>query len=165
MKLAPLILLVVMLFSCRDKAEIKPAVIHYGEDVCERCKMIISEKNFSTQYLLPRGEARKFDDIGCMIEYLREREDDRDSLIAVYVRDFDTGEWIDGEKAFYFRGGDVQSPMGYGIISFSSEQAMRDYPAFKEGEALGSFGSLTGRKISVQKPSGGEGEEAGEHKH
>lgn len=141
------------LISCRDRVETGPAVIHYGEDVCDRCKMIISEKEFSTQYLLSRGEARKFDDVGCMIEYLREREDERDALTAVYVRDFDTGEWIDGEKAFYFRGGDVQSPMGYGIISFSSEQSMHAYPAFKEGKPLGGFGALTGRKLPVQKPS------------
>lgn len=149
-----LILLMMVLTACRDRAETSPAVIHYGEDVCDRCKMIISEKNFSSQYLLPRGEARKFDDVGCMIEYLREHEDEREALTAVYVRDFNTGEWIDGQQAFYFRGVDIKSPMGHGIISFSSEQSMHAYPAFEQGRALGGFEELTGGKLPVQKPSG-----------
>ncbi len=154
MKHLTILLLMLTFISCRDKTETGPVEMHYGEDVCERCKMIISEKEFATQYVLPGGKAKKFDDVGCMIEYLREELNDRDNILGVYVRDYNTGEWMDARKADYFQGGDIRSPMGFGIAAFSSEESMRAYPLYNEGKALGSFDELTRKKINVQKPSG-----------
>jgi len=141
------------LFACKDKTETGPVEIHYGEDVCERCKMIISEKNFATQYVLGGGKDIKFDDVGCMIEYMRENPGDREDFLGAYVRDYDSGDWIDARKAYYFQGGDIKSPMGFGIAAFTSEESMRAYPQFDHGKALGSFDELTGGGIEVQKPS------------
>ena len=154
MRYLPLLLLIFALFACKDKTGTGPVEIHYGEDVCERCKMIISEKEFATQYVLTGGKAKKFDDVGCMIEYLRENPGDRTDLLGVYVRDYDSGEWIDARKAHYFQGGDIKSPMGFGIVAFTSEESMRAYPQYDRGKALGSFAELTGGGIEVQMPAG-----------
>jgi copper chaperone NosL len=153
MRYLPLLLLIFVMFACKNKPEQGPVEIHYGEDVCERCKMIISEKEFATQYVLGGGEAKKFDDVGCMIEYLRENPEDREDILGAYVRDYDSAEWIDARKAYYFQGGDIKSPMGFGIAAFTSVESMRAYPQFDHGKALGRLDELTGGGIDVQKPT------------
>lgn len=154
MRLYIVLLVVLLLVSCSDKPETGPVEIHYGEDVCERCKMIISEKSFAAQYLLPRRESRKFDDFGCLVEHLRENENDLKNLGSVYVVDFGSGDWIDGKKAFYFQSGDVNTPMGYGIIAFGSKESMLSYPGFENGQELGSFGKLIGQGVVDKNPYG-----------
>ncbi|MEQ9618833.1 MAG: nitrous oxide reductase accessory protein NosL [Deltaproteobacteria bacterium] len=145
MRASFVLLVVILLVSCRDKAGTGPVEIHYGEDVCERCKMIISEKNFAAQYLLPRRESRKFDDLGCLVEHFRENENEITNLAAVYVVDFNSGGWTDGKKAFYLRSGDVNTPMGYGIIAFGDRESLLAYPGFEKGRELGGFGELIGQ--------------------
>jgi copper chaperone NosL len=68
MKYMLVLLLLMGLTACRDKIDSGPHAVHYGEDVCERCRMIISDKRFAAQFITRNGEAKKYDDIGCMIE-------------------------------------------------------------------------------------------------
>lgn len=138
-----LILLVLLGFvACKEKRDTGPQIIHYGEDVCERCKMIISDKRFAAQYIPQRGEAKKFDDIGCMMESLGEEKKDGGGVLAVYVTDYVTGEWIDGGKAFYLENTELKTPMGYGIAAFGNEESMRASPFYKDGQALGGIDDL-----------------------
>ena len=143
MKILTLLMLVFIFVSCRSERGAGPVEIHYSEDVCDKCKMIISEKEYSAQYVLLDGDARKFDDIGCMVEYLKENEREVSSILAVYVRDHVTGEWIDGKAAVYFRGETIRTPMGYGIAAFSSEESLRRFSSYVRGEELGGFRELT----------------------
>ena len=138
-----LILLVLMgLTACRDKIDTGPHAVHYGEDVCERCRMIISDKRFAAQFITGSGEAKKYDDIGCMIDDLKEAEERGEKPLAVYVSDYNTGEWLDAGKAFYLENGELKSPMGYNIAAFGSGEAMNASPFYKNGKALGGFGDL-----------------------
>lgn len=154
MRLSIVLLFVILFVSCRDKTPTGPVEMHYGEDVCERCKMIISEQSFAAQYLIAGGESRKFDDLGCLIEHLRENENDLKNLEAVYVVDFGSGDWIDGKKAIYFQSGDVRTPMGYGIIAFGGNDSMLAYPGFENGRELGGFGKLIGQGVADKNPNG-----------
>ncbi len=107
-------LLLLLLLSCKGESEIRPVEIHYGEDTCERCRMIITQKEFSAQYILVDGRAKIFDDIGCMVHSL---EKEGKKVAAVFVRDYHSGEWIDGKEAFYIGSHTIKSPMGYGVIA------------------------------------------------
>lgn len=138
--LIPLVLL--GFAACKDKIDTGPHIIHYGEDVCERCKMIISDKRFAAQYITESGEAKKFDDIGCMMGALKEKNKDGGGVLAVYVTDYVTGEWIDGGKAFYLKNTELKTPMGYGIAAFGNEESMRASPFYKDGRALGGIDDL-----------------------
>jgi copper chaperone NosL len=139
-----LVLLVLLgLAACKDKIDTGPHVVHYGEDVCERCRMIISDKRFAAQYITTSGEARKFDDIGCMTDDLKEAGERGESPLAAYVADYGTGEWLEAGKAYFLRNGELKSPMGYNIAAFGSDEAMSASPFYKGGKALGGFGELT----------------------
>jgi copper chaperone NosL len=105
--------------------------------------MIISDKRFASQYITLSGEARKFDDIGCMTGDLKEAGKRGESPLAVYVADYGTGEWIEAGKAYFLQNGELKSPMGYNIAAFGSAGEMSASPFYKDGKALGGFGELT----------------------
>lgn len=105
-----LLLLLFLLLSCRK--DFKPVEIFPG-DVCDLCKMHITDKRFSAQYILKNRTVKKFDDIGCMVEsYLREKKD----IAVIYVVDFKTGEWIKVQDAVFMKG--FTTPMDYGFAAF-----------------------------------------------
>lgn len=118
-------ILLFSIISCKNDTEIKPVDILYGQDSCERCKMIISEKSYSAEYILLDGEARKFDDIGCMIHFHNGEEGKGDKILAQYVRDYDTGNWIDATKAYFVWSKDIITPMGHGLAAFRDEESAR----------------------------------------
>jgi copper chaperone NosL len=136
-------LLVILCFSaCKEEKYTGPQAIRYGEDVCLRCKMIISDKRFAAQYITERGEASKFDDIGCMMDELKEEKKSGVGVLAVYVTDYGTGEWIDAGSAFYIRSPEIKTPMGYGIAAFGSEESMRSSRFFEGSREHGRLEEL-----------------------
>ncbi len=133
-KLAVLIVLVLAI-SCGDKPESGPVKIYYGEDICERCKMIISEKNFAAQYKLSNGETVKFDDLGCMIQYTHDTE--KTPISEVYVVDYSSEGWIDGRKAYYIWTENINTPMGYGLLAFKERLKAEDHSVKDHSRYLG----------------------------
>lgn len=142
MKYILVLLLLAGLGACRDRIDTGPRTVHYGEEVCERCKMIISDKRFAAQYITEKGESKKFDDIGCMVDDLKEAGKRGETPLAVYVAGFGTGEWLDAGKAFYLQNSELKSPMGYNIAAFGSGEEMNASPLHKNGKALGRFNDL-----------------------
>ncbi len=139
-----LILLLLLGFTaCRDRIDTGPHAVHYGEDVCERCRMIISDKRFAAQFITGRGEAKKYDDIGCMADDLKDARKRGETPLAVYISDYNTGEWLDAGKAFYLQNSELKSPMGYNIAAFGSGEDMNASPLYKNGKALGGLDALT----------------------
>ncbi len=143
MKYMLVLLLLMGLTACRDRIDTGPHAVHYGEDVCDRCRMIISDRRFAAQYITSSGESKKYDDIGCLIGDLKEAVERGESPLAVYIADFGTGEWFDAGKAFYLENGELRSPMGYNIAAFGSAEEMSASPYYKSGKTLGGFGDLT----------------------
>lgn len=90
------------------------------EDMCQRCKMVISEKRLAAEFIDQEGLAYKFDDISCMVHALRSRSD-RKPVAAVFVVDFESGGWIRADKACFIRSDRLKTPMGGGVAAF------RDY--------------------------------------
>jgi len=142
MKYLLMLLAVISFTACRDKIDTGPQAIHYGEDSCGRCGMIISDKRFAAELIDQKGEAVKFDDVGCMAEHLKGAEKAGTKPLAVYVADFGTGEWIDAGKAFYLLNPELKSPMGYNIAAFGDAEAMNASPFREGGKEAGGFGEL-----------------------
>ena len=130
-----LLILLVFAISCSDKPESGPVEIYYGEDICERCKMIISEREFAAQYRLSNGETVKFDDIGCMIHYFHiENPVDSDSI---YVTDYRSGNWINAKEAHFLWSDNIITPMHYGVLSIKDKRMAQELAEAKQGEYLG----------------------------
>ncbi len=123
--------------ACRE-AQIKPVNIA-AEDVCTHCKMAISEKQFASEFITPDGEALKFDDIGCLLDYRKEKPDTK--VAAYFFVEYDTKQWIKGDSASFVKSKEITSPMGGGIIAFSNETKAKTAAAEFSGQLL-SFAEL-----------------------
>ncbi len=137
-----LLIVFVLVCSCGDTSESGPVKIYYGEDICERCKMIISEKDFAAQYKLSTGETVKFDDLGCMFHYMNGEE--KAQISAVYVMDYDSKQWIDGESAYYVWAENITTPMGHGIVALKDSQQAAELSNKENGKSLGNMKEASG---------------------
>ena len=108
-------------FSGCEKKEIgAPEKIHWDRDMCERCKMAVSERKFAAEIIdLKTGKVYKFDDIGCATLWLDEEKIPWKKSAIIWVTDAKTGKWIDARKARYVEG--AITPMAYGISAYTEQ--------------------------------------------
>ena len=118
--------IVLLLTACSGQpAQPKAPEIHYGEDMCGDCGMIINDARFAASYSANEGEGAYktyiFDDIGDMLHHMQENL----TLIGVgwWVHDYDSQEWIDATTAYYVTSDEIKTPMGHGIAAFSTQAA------------------------------------------
>ncbi|WGV61340.1 nitrous oxide reductase accessory protein NosL [Brevibacillus brevis] len=101
--------------------EPKPVDIAEGVDKCDLCKMHVPNDYNATEIVLKDGKALKFDDLGCMNNWMK--ENGTDNVAVQFVRDYYTAEWTKAEKATYAYDKDFKTPMTYGIYSFKEKSA------------------------------------------
>jgi nitrous oxide reductase accessory protein NosL len=93
------------------------ANVKWDRDVCERCQMMLSDRDFSAQIrTFPEGKRSrvyKFDDLGCAVLWLDTKEFKNDPKIQIWVNDYKSKNWIDAKKAWYVK--DLTTPMNYGL--------------------------------------------------
>lgn len=140
--LLPLAMLIMTLMlsgaGCQTAA-IEPVAIA-GEDMCSYCRMAVSEKQYAAEFVDRDGQAFKFDDIGCMLEHLKERKN-RDDIAAWFVVDFDSRSWVRANEAALVRSNELKTPMGFGIVAFK-DSAKADQAAGIYHGARASFAEL-----------------------
>lgn len=129
--------------ACDGADPTAPPNIRYGEAVCIDCNMIISDARFATVAIVEDERGRPqpylYDDVGDQIRH--EAADPSMKILARWVHDFDTGEWLRAEDAVYLRSRDIYTPMASGIVSFA------DLPAAKALQAEAGGRILTFRQV------------------
>jgi len=102
--------------GCEKKPIGSVEKMHWDRDMCERCKMAISERKFAVQIIDPAtGKTYKFDDLGCATLWLKEEKIPWASKAIIWITDAKTGTWIDARKAQYIN--DAITPMAYGFAA------------------------------------------------
>jgi copper chaperone NosL len=122
------IALMVMLLpaACvRGQTTAAPPEIRYGEDVCAECNMIISDVRFAAGYAHEIGDDRyeslAFDDIGDMLVHAGKHPEHQ--IVAWYVHDYVTKEWLDATEAHYVLSQALHTPMGFGIAACGTAES------------------------------------------
>lgn len=122
--------LVVLAFSCKGRNEgISPETIYLGEEICGRCGMIISDVHHAAQLIEGKKGAHKFDDIGCLVEFMQDLGGSGQASGRAFVMAKDTGEWLAFEDAHFVRSDKIQTPMGHGIVAFSDYSEAKSFAA------------------------------------
>ena len=110
--------LLLLLSGCKEKDSTAPGKIHWDRDMCERCKMAVSDRKFATEIVDPKTKKHYyFDDIGCAVLWLEEEKIPWRDEAIIWVKDAKSGEWLDAKKAIYYDEG--LTPMAYGILAYS----------------------------------------------
>lgn len=127
-----IILMSVITINCNTGEETLPQ-IRYGEESCDRCRMIISEKRFAAAYRADDGTLRKFDDLGCAVLY---RVEQNEEVRQFWVYDYGETAWLDKTEAFFVSSRDLLTPMGYGIVAVKTETQAQSLAENNNGQIV-----------------------------
>lgn len=123
--LQPALLFFIPLFlnSCKNG----PDAIETGKDNCYFCKMTITDPRYGAELITNKGKAYKFDDIHCIVNFIRSGMIDRKNIKDVYLVDF-AGDHslMKSAEGFLLQGDAVHGPMNGNVIAFSNKDSMKE---------------------------------------
>jgi len=115
--------------GCEKKPVGAVQQMHWDRDMCERCKMAISERKFAVQIIDPKtGKDYKFDEIGCAILWMDETGIPWKEEAIIWINDAKTGEWIDARRAKYTYG--AITPMAFGFAAYTDQTLPQNAKTF-----------------------------------
>jgi copper chaperone NosL len=118
---APLLALLLSFSSCSSG----PVPIQVGRDNCDFCKMGIADARFGAEVVSKKGKAWKFDDVHCLIAFLKEGSLKTADIKDVYFVRFDGGhELIPSAKAPLLQSEALHSPMGGNVAAFNDKSTL-----------------------------------------
>ena len=114
------LLIALSLLSCGKKDANAPKDPHFDRDMCERCKMVVSDRHHTVQTKDPTTKkVYFFDDIGCLVLWFEENKIAWSDKAPIWITDAKTGEWIDARKAYYDSGN--VTPMAFGFMAHKTK--------------------------------------------
>ncbi|MBE1445769.1 nitrous oxide reductase accessory protein NosL [Paenibacillus sp. OAS669] len=122
--LISLMMMLVLLSGC-GKESYSAVPINEATDKCAICNMQVKDDAFAVQLTTKEGKNYKFDDIGCMNEWVG--KNGIETVGAEFVRDYNTKEWIAYNTASYVYDATFKTPMAYGIYSFKDKQSAQKF--------------------------------------
>lgn len=128
-----------IVLACRHRPA-EPVSIG-ANDMCSFCRMSISEKRYAAELIDDDWHAFKFDDIGCMANFIKQKRNNV-PIQATFVMDFDRREWLKAENAFYVQSSELKTPMNGGIVAFN-DQASADAAIAKYHGTMMRFAEVT----------------------
>lgn len=133
-------ILVIFLAACTRPAG-GPPQVRFGQDVCARCGMIISEPRFASGYRKPDGETVAYDDLG---EFWKALQADPSLGKIAYVSDFNQQGWLPAQDCVYVLTPGFATPMGSGMVAFREPKAAQAFADSHPGAELLSSAHLFG---------------------
>lgn len=114
-------LMISFITGCSQQTDLSAIDPKWDRDVCERCKMLLSDKKFSAEIINPtNGKHYFFDDLGCALNWITEKQNHSwASRATIFANDAKTGDWLDVSKNVLALG--YVTPMSYGIAVFKDK--------------------------------------------
>lgn len=113
----------------------QPEEINPETDKCVRCEMAIKEVDFGVQLVTKDGQNLKFDDLGCMYKWIQENNA-ADNVSAMFVKDYNTKEWINTADAVMVYNEEFKTPMGFGVYAFKDQESAQAFIDQNGGEVI-----------------------------
>jgi copper chaperone NosL len=89
-----------------------PVPVVWNRESCAHCRMAIGEPRFAAQLITRDGAVESFDDVGCLLRYLDERQPAVHRLWFHHPRD---DRWLAVDEVGFATG--ATTPMGWGVIA------------------------------------------------
>lgn len=119
LRLAAAVVASALLAGCGGGSESGAPKILYGEDICDRCRMVISERRHAAAASL-EGRHYRFDDPGCLRRFVDAQSGP--GAVEVWVHD-ETESWLPVGDALFVLDPERGTPMASGILAFGSATA------------------------------------------
>lgn len=122
-----------LFISCNTKPE--PFVV--GKDECFVCKMGMADLKFGGEVITTKGKIYKFDDIGCMISYLKSGSLDEKQIAKKLSIDYNKqNEFVDVSNAWFLASKDLKSPMKSNTAGFATKANAEIVAKEKNGDIV-----------------------------
>lgn len=155
-KIILFVVALITLSACSEDAS-GPVEVKWDRDVCERCRMMLSDRYHSAQIRGgEKSKVYKFDDIGGAILWLQDKDWKDNEKTEVWVNDHRTGDWIDARQAWYVTG--QSTPMEFGLGA--QREAPIDGKSYADAEAY-----IIEREKKFNQSGADLKEQADEHEH
>ena len=121
------LLFVLLLIGCAS-SEIKPVDL-FPEDQCAQCRMAVSNDAFASEIITEEGEVFKFDDLGCLEQFINGNNE----LVVgkIFVKDYTSRSWLAKEQSVIIQTS-LKTPMGSGMVALADSvtawQVVQQYP-------------------------------------
>lgn len=142
----PFFLAIVLLFgftACEKKSPTEMHGVHWDRDMCERCKMVVSDRRHAVQVINPAtGRSTMYDDIGCALLWFEEEKIEWADKAKIWVTDITTEKWIDARIAYYDTN-NITS-MAYGFAAHENNSTI------KAGEEMIDFSEVSKRIFEIE---------------
>lgn len=120
--------------ACRSDG---PKPINFGKDQCAHCRMTVSDARFASQLVTNKGRAYNFDDIQCMVAFVKGGGVAREDVAHYYLADYiNENTLLPAEGTFLLKSESLKSPMRGDIAAFSSEEDLEKVHEIHGGERL-----------------------------
>lgn len=129
--------ILVSLLSVQQACTAKPEPFKFGTDVCYTCKMGIVDAKFGSELVTKKGKIYKFDDVGCMIRFMKSetvRASEYNQILVVnYEKENDL---MDVNKSTFVVGEQIKSPMNFHVAAFSNTESAKQFMLKTQGKLL-----------------------------
>ena len=96
-----------------------PEPILLNKDMCDNCRMNISDARFGAEVQTQKGRYYKFDDLKCLAHYAVEQPNG--PIKSFYIHDFSQNNvLIEATKAYYVWSKEFSSPMRGNTAAFAN---------------------------------------------
>ena len=112
-------MLLLMVTAGCQKASLLPVDLEES-DMCNWCKMAISEKRYASEAIDNDGNIYKFDNATCLTRFVAARNL-RGRIAKYYIADYGARSWVDASAAAYARSAEIPGPMASGLAAFASK--------------------------------------------
>ena len=127
------ILFTLVLISCSTA----PEPITLGKDSCSFCKMGIADKHFGAEIMTKKGKVFKFDDMHCVLGFLKANTINNKDIKETYLVNFnEPHDFLIASKAFLLKSEELKSPMGGDIAAFSDDKQLQEALQKFKGEVV-----------------------------
>lgn len=96
-----------------------PRPIRYGHELCQYCRMTITDPRFAAQLVTRTGRVFSFDDIGGLVAFMNEERVPPAEVHSTWVHSFSHPELqLDATTARFLRSDRLRTPMGSQLAAF-----------------------------------------------
>ena len=114
---------------------------------CPVCGMFVAKYPDWIAEIVSETDTYFFDGVKDMLVYYFTPEQfngpPREELKEIWVKDYYSLKWINGNTAYYVYGSDVYGPMGHELIPFSSIEAAESFKTDHKGKKILRFEEIT----------------------
>jgi copper chaperone NosL len=123
----------IFLTSC----SVQPEPFKYGTDICYTCKMGIADVKFGSELVTKKGKVYKFDDLGCMIRFIKSGTIEQKDIARTVVINYEKkNDFTDVNKAVFVVSEEIRSPMNFNTAAFADKEAAGKFLTGSKGNIM-----------------------------